>query len=340
MKQRMFLIAILLFVLALVAACGGGTDAATAPAAGDQAQPAAPASAPNTLTAVKVDATSLDASAEYWANAPVLAVDTKAAVEGSPDGPTVKMQAAYDGEFLVIRSEWADATNTTARSAWTWDGSAFTKSGDQDRLMITFPMSNNADFASKGCATACHNDSADQEEWWMGSEDPNVSYDSWHWKSAQTNPVGYTDDQSWGIRADPTNVASAHINDALDSGGYTTNVNADGTGPMYMSSKGTKEQFIMAGDEIAIDTTKLAAGDVIPGYVLAKAVGSRGDIDANGVWQDGKWTLVQRRLLNTTHVDDATFTAPKPVPFGMSVVDNGGDEDHTVGPDVLTLEWK
>ncbi len=339
MKQRMFLIAILLFVLTLIAACGG-KDEATAPAAGEQAQPAAPSSAPNTLTAVKVDATSLDASADYWANAPVLAVDTKAALEGEPDGPTVKMQAAYDGEFLVIRSEWADATASNAKNAWTWDGSVFTKSGDEDRFMLTWPMTNNADFASKGCATACHNDSANKDEWWMGSEDPNVSYDSWHWKAARTNPAGYTDDQRWSTLTDPADPESSRPNDAKDSGGYADNVNDDGSGPLYMSSKGTKEQFIMAGDEVDIDTAALAAGDVIPGYVLAKAVGSRGDIEANGVWQDGTWVLVQRRALNTTHVDDAAFTAPKPVPFGMSVVDNGGGTKHTISPEVLTLEWK
>jgi hypothetical protein len=50
--------------------------------------------------------------------------------------------------------------------------------------------------------------------------------------------------------------------------------------------------------------------------------------------------LVIRRLLNTGHDDDAVFIAPKPMPFGVSVVDEGGGLDHTIGPDVLTLEWE
>ena len=73
-----------------VAACGAPAAPAAAPAAdaGGTAAAAAPASAPagkpNTLTAVKVDAASLDAAAGYWAKAPVTAVATKATKEGNP----------------------------------------------------------------------------------------------------------------------------------------------------------------------------------------------------------------------------------------------------------------
>lgn len=40
-------------------------------------EPAASAASTSTLTAVKVDATTLDAAAAYWATAPVLEVATK-----------------------------------------------------------------------------------------------------------------------------------------------------------------------------------------------------------------------------------------------------------------------
>ncbi|MBK7919353.1 MAG: hypothetical protein IPJ94_24450 [Chloroflexi bacterium] len=58
------------------------------------------------------------------------------------------------------------------------------------------------------------------------------------------------------------------------------------------------------------------------------------------MWADGTWVVVYRRLLNTGHEDDVSFSPPKAVPFGMSVVDNGGGLPHTVGTEVLTLEWK
>lgn len=311
--------------LAMVAACGA---------------PSAVTSPPNTLTAVRVSATSLDASADYWKTAPTLEVATKAAKQGNPDGPTVKMQAAYDGEYLVIRSEWADPTESVMKAAWKWDGTAFAKSGDEDRIMITWPIGNNAEFSAKSCAAACHNTSADEEEWWMGSEDPSVKYDNWHWKAARTNPVGYTDDQWWSVLADSAVFDSSRRNDKKDSGGYTDNINDAKDGPKFMSSKGAKEPFILAGEEVAIDTTKLAVGDVIPGYVLSKPVGSRGNIEAKGVWADGKWVVVQRRALTASQEDDAEFTPPKAVPFGVALVNNGGGLIHTINADVLTLAWK
>lgn len=325
MLRKVLLLSVLLIVVVQLAACGGG---------------GAPAAKPNTLTAVKVSATTLDPNAADWAKAPVLEIATKAAKEGNPDGPIVKVQAIYDGQYLAIRSEWADPTASLSKAAWTWDGSAFKKSGDEDRVMITWPMGNNPEFASKGCTAACHNTSANEDEWWMGSEDPNIRYDSWHWKSTRTHPAGYTDDQWWSVLKDPADPGSSRPNDAKDAGGYQDNVNDDKSGPKFMSSKGADAQFIFAGEEVAIDTTNLPAGAVIPGYVLSKPVGSRGDIEASGVWADGKWVVVQRRLLNTGHDDDAVFTPPKQVPFGLAVVDNGGGPNHAVAPEVLTLEWK
>ena len=46
------------------------------------------------------------------------------------------------------------------------------------------------------------------------------------------------------------------------------------------------------------------------------------------------------RALNTNHDDDAVLIPPKSVPFGLAVWNNAGDLDHTVGPEVLTLQWK
>lgn len=329
--KRLYVVLIIMIVGLLAAGCAG--------AIGGGPPAAAPASQPNTLTAVKVDAVSLDANADYWNKAPKLAIDAKAAMEGNPDGPTVTLQAVYDNAAIAIRAEWADDTETLLKNAWTWDGSAFTKSGDEDRVMFAWPIGNNAEFSSKGCAAACHNTAENYEEWWMGSDNESVRYDNWHWKSARTNAAGYADDQWWNVLADPTNFESSRRNDAKESGGYADNVNDEKSGPRYMSKNGADAQLIMAGEEVELDLTALAAGDVIPGYVLSKAVGSRGDVEANGVWADGKWVVVLRRALDTGHDDDAVFTVGKPMPFGVSVVDNGGGVDHATSPEVLTLQW-
>ncbi len=327
MKQ-LYSVIVLVLLGSILAGCTG----AVAPAGSTAANP-------NTLTTMKVDATSLDANAAYWEQAPKLEVATKAAKEGNPDGPAVTLQAVYDDGAIAVRAEWADDTETLLKHAWTWDGAAFTMSGDEDRVMIAWPIGNNAEFSSKGCAAACHNTSENSDDWWMGSDEEAVRYDNWHWKSARTNAVGYADDQWWNVLADPADVESSRRSDAKESGGYSDNITEDGSGPRFMHKDGAGAQFIVAGEEVDLDLSTLQSGDVIPGFVISKPVGSRGDVEANGVWADGKWVVVLRRALDTGHDDDIAFTVGKPVPFGLSVVNDGGGVDHTTVPDVLTLQW-
>jgi hypothetical protein len=294
----------------------------------------------NTLTAVRGRDLSLDADAAYWADAPVLEVPTIAALEGEPDGPTVTLQAVYDNDFLMIRAEWADATESVLKNAWTWDGTLFTKSGDEDRVMFVWPIGNIPDFASKGCTAACHNDGDDTASWWMGSDSDDVRYDAWQWKAARTNPVGYVDDKWWGTQTDPEDVESSRHGDARDGGSYSNNRNEEQTGPLFMSQEGTLARFILDGEQIDLDLSALQPGDVIPGYILAYPPGSRGDVEANGVWQDGRWVVVMRRALDTGNDDDIVFRVRRRAPFGMAIVDDGGGLSHTITEGVLILDWR
>ena len=80
---------------------------------------------------------------------------------------------------------------------------------------LTFPMSNNADFASKGCTAICHNQDADDTKWWMGTDSADLSLDLWQWQSAATNPVGQATDQYFSAKANPT-ATTGRANDAID----------------------------------------------------------------------------------------------------------------------------
>ena len=311
----------------------GGT-AAAAPAS-------APAGKPNTLTAVKVDAASLDAAAAYWANAPVTAVETKATEDDEPDGPPVNLQAVYDNQNLAVRLEWADSSQSDMNKAWAWDGEKFTRSKDLgDRMGLLFAMENNPEFASKGCAAACHNADPDPAKWWMGSEDAAVHYDLWQWTAASTNPVGQAQDEIINVLEDPAEVESATHGDALESGGSLSNVNEAKDGPIYMSGESITATSIITGQQVPIDTSKLASGALIPPSVLAPWVGSRGDVQAQGTWQNGKWVVVLMRPLDTGHDDDLAMTPPKPYPFGVAVFDHIDLEGHTTSPEAITLEWQ
>jgi len=209
MKKHVITSIVFVTFVFLLAACSSGTT---------------PQAEPNTLTVVKVDDAALNASADFWTNAPKLEVSSKAAKEGNPDGPVVALQAVHDGNNIVFRAEWADATESVLKNSWTWDGSSFSKSENEDRIMFLWPIGNNAEFASQGCATACHNTSENSDEWWMGSGSEDVRYDAWQWKAARTNPAGYVDDKWWGTQEDPTDVESAHHGDSKDSGELMLNL--------------------------------------------------------------------------------------------------------------------
>ncbi|MCG3209497.1 MAG: Cytochrome b6 [Anaerolineae bacterium] len=310
------------------------------------ASPAAQApvgSKPNTLIAIAVSEATLDSFADFWAQAPRLEVATqgaKAALSGSDQktGPLVTVQAAYDAVSLVVRLEWPDATASLLKNAWIWSGTRFTKSGNEDQFAMLWPIGNNAEFATKGCAAICHQ-ADDDDKWWMGSESDSVRYDVWQWLAARTNPVRQADDSWWSVQTDPTTPASSRHSDALAGGGYQLNIAEDKRGPAVMHGVNPATPFIFAGEEIAVDPTALQPNQIVPGYILAASVGSRGDISARGVWFEGKWIVVLRRALSTGHEDDAVLTPGKRSPFGLAVWDSKNGINHNITPEVLILEW-
>ncbi|MCL4301462.1 MAG: hypothetical protein KJ077_37525 [Anaerolineae bacterium] len=291
------------------------------------------------LKAVKVDEATLDSTAGFWANAPKLEVPTKAVREGKSDGPAVTLQAAYDATNLVIRAEWADPTNSNFKDAWKWDGSAFARiKANEDRLMYLWSIGNDAQFASKGCAAACHNQNPDEKTWWMGTENADLRYDIWQWQAARTNPVGQASDEWLGTR--PDEKSKARRGDKRESGGAALNRNEEKTAPAFMHSTDLASSYLLAGQEAPVDPAKLTPDMLLPGYIISPFVGSAGDISAQGQWADGKWVVVLMRALNTTHEDDVTLTPPKPLPFGLAITDDAGDHNHTVSQEALTLEWQ
>jgi ubiquinol-cytochrome c reductase cytochrome b subunit len=299
---------------------------------------------PNTLTAIQAGAVTLDSNAEFWANAPRLEVATqgaKAALSGSDQktGPVVTVQAAYDANTLVIRIEWPDPTESILRSAWNWDGSRFVKRGNEDQVVFLWPLGNNPEFSTKGCAAACHQATAD-EDWWMGSESDSIRYDVWQWLAARTNPVGQADDEWWGPLTDPNNPDSSRHGDAAESGGYQDNLATDKRGPAFMHQADLSTPFILAGQEAPVDTSRLSPNTIVPGYILAPFTGSRGDVSGQGTWVEGKWVVVLQRVLDTGYDDDAVFIPGKRLPFGLAVMDNKNGINHTVAPEVLILEWQ
>lgn len=300
---------------------------------------------PNTLVAVKGTPGSLNGSDAIWSKAPALQVKLEVieGTEGSSPGE-VKVQAVYDKSDIWFRFEWADATESIDRS-WTFDGTAWKKSGNEDRLALYWEITPIKQFDTKGCTVLCHNEGDNPEDWYMIAPGEQDRADNWHWKAARSNPVGYADDK-WltGILADPEDRESANHGDEKTSNGYTSNSTKDKKGPAMMQDPDKAPSlgpaFLLASEAVPLDPAKFKAGDKVPAYLLAKPEGSRGDIEAKGVYGDGKWVVVLHRKLNTGNDDDVQFNTARTYPFGLSVFDNAGGANHAVSQDVLWLKFK
>ncbi len=325
MKKRFIWLALVgATVAAIAGACGGDEEAS-----------------PTELLATKKAPASLAADDAAWKDARVTTIKTSV-VEGSKatQAVEVKAQALYSGSDIWFRFEWADATDSSYR-VWQYDGTKWTSTGNEDRLSLYWEITPIDGFQTKGCAVLCHNPETDTiDKWYMITPGSANLADNWHWKAARTNPTGQSDDKYLtDVLSDPKDIESANKGDKKDSGGYADNKDKAGTGPAKMGAT-VGQPFVLVAEAVALDVTKLKAGDKVPRELLAPFVGSRGDIEVKGVWANGKWTVVFHRKLDTGNTDDVKLITGKVYPFGLSVFDNTGAANHTVSEEVYLLKFK
>lgn len=320
----------------IAGACGGGS---TGGGGGGSASP-------NELVAAKKSPASLAGDDAAWKDAAAITIKTTT-IDGSAakQGVDVKAQALYSDSDVWFRFEWADATESAGR-VWEYDGAKWKSTGNEDRLALYWEITPIDKFQTRTCAALCHNPASDAiDKWYMITPGATDRADNWHWKAARTNPVNQVDDKYLtGVLTDPKDVESANKADAKTKGGYTDNRTADGSGPAKMQDPTKKPSagsaFLLTTEAVAMDASKFKAGDKVPRELLEPWTGSRGDIEAKGVWAAGKWTVVFHRKLDTGSTEDTTFIVGKTYPFGLAVFDNTGAVNHTVSAEVLTLKFK
>ena len=251
---------------------------------------------------------------------------------GSHDVTIKSVYTATDVYFLV---EWDDPTHSLRRFPWqkqddgTWlhlnDGSDHDETEFyEDKFAFIWPIGTIAGFADAGCMVTCH----------VG--EPNKSYgnkynanagelgDIWHWKSVRSGSIGYIDDQwlddtRW---SEDTGSAGRH-SDAKTVGGYVNNVNEAGDGPAFMGPQGADGPYWIRDEEKVAFVDNFEAGDEIPGIIVKRPDGDRGQIDGVAEYAGGKWTLEIRRALVTGSETDVNFAdLGASYPFGVAVFDN------------------
>jgi Ethylbenzene dehydrogenase/Secretion system C-terminal sorting domain len=291
------------------------------------------ANAQTTLTATQGTAV-LDgtiATDEYTSQALVTAND-------------VTMYAMGDGEYLYLAAQWTDktATENIRKKMWTYDGTSWSQSGDEDRFGIIWDMGLSGDDGAS-CTAMCHFD--DKMRTNVGQAD------NWHWKAARGGvALGYVDDK-W--------VGTDNMNGDSGTSTYKDN-SADSNGnPSFMPAGGPSESPVFLGadadavaavsafttENVSLATTfdpnaAWVAGSTIPGYLMRIPDGDRASIRTASSYKDGVWTVeFKRAYAGSEH--DFTVVPGGHVNFTHETFDNQGHThpDDGVDPQIYTLDF-
>lgn len=265
------------------------------------------------------------------------------ASEGPQGDVEISLKVLYTDKDVYFLFQWPDKTQSLNR-LYEFAGSEWKKlKGSEDRFNLLWDIANTMkEFPAKGCTAACHKQDKKVS---LRTGGPTERMDVWHWKAQRSNPADYADDQWLGheLRKEGEDEI-ARGNDAKAAGGYVDNWDKEAKRPKYMFKEGVKPgPILLKKDAVEVKDAKFKAGDRLPREVLEKPVGSRGDIEAKGVWDKSRWTLEFRRARDSGDKEnDVQFTDPsRPYYFGISVHDDAGDEDHShTGRTVLKLLLK
>jgi mono/diheme cytochrome c family protein len=191
--------------------------------------------------------------------------------------PALTLKAAYDDTNLYILAEWTDSDLNLDRRRWLYDGPTdplkagesalgWTSQLNDDKIGFAFEIdaasSAFGDFATVGCAAACHDAG--------GGIDmrPAVGkVDIWHWKMSRSEPLGYVNDQV----TDPTNGRKSDTGNSIEN---RQKAGADNRSGPALEWDGTT-QTVVRGDG--------ASTTLDPAYYLFNTMPFAGDAVAGDV---------------------------------------------------------
>jgi hypothetical protein len=256
----------------------------------------------------------------------------------------VKVRSVYTKDEVFFLFKWHDYNKSMDKNAWKFTGGKWNKiKANEDRLGVVWEINRIDKFATKGCTVLCHNEPKNSEEWFYATSSPKEKADLWHWKSVRSNPVGFTEDGY--VIANPSKKPEEGRKRDADSGTKAkSNKTKDKTKPAYMQAPSRAPSIpgsLLVKEAVEItDHSAFKEGDKIPGYMLNTGwKGSFGDIRTQGVWENGKWTVMMQRKLKTGNDDDAQFNTRKTYPFAIAVFDNSGDHS-SYNSEPLKLKFK
>lgn len=192
---------------------------------------------------------------------------------------------------------------SVARRQYRYSGSAWSRSGDEDRAFFAFPI-DDPGFATGGCTSSCHGDTM--------AAPTGTTWDVWHWKAARTGPTNTADDQWW----DDGTFSGRPNNGRNDDTGLSAYFEpGTATLPAFAPATAVPGSTTMAGpvwvwEMVPFDATAAwTATDFFPGVFNRLPTGSRADVTAvaNFDTATGTWTLEIKRARWTGNGDDVEF---------------------------------
>lgn len=292
----------------------------------------------------------LDGVAEsLWDDVPQLDVLT---VSGANAGShSVSLKAVYTDADVFFLVTWDDPTHSLRRFPWvkqedgTWlqlnDGSDHDEVVYyEDKMAFIWNIGNSIEgFGQAGCAVTCHvGEGKPYGNKYTAA--PGERGDIWHWKSVRSGSIGYIDDQYLDDqRWSEDNTGAGRHSDPKTTGSYVNNVNEDGTGPAFMGPLGADGPYWIRDEEKVPFVDNFEAGDEIPGIIVSRPDGDRGQIDGLSSYDNGIWTLEIRRARVTGSEFDVQFDdLAADYQFGMAVFDNA-QVRHAFQPSVAALRF-
>ncbi|MHC1742193.1 MAG: ethylbenzene dehydrogenase-related protein [Syntrophobacteraceae bacterium] len=298
-----------------------------------------------TATRVEQGPTGLDDGVWQKSRALSIPMEGREGLSGKKEEVTAR--AVYTDTDVFFLFSWRDPTRSITKESWVFDGNRWSHlKGDEDRLAILFEITRIDKFATRGCAVTCHSPpELPREQWVLATKDASEKGDLWHWKAARSDPYHHADD-SWltapGTLGQYDPVKRSGRREDAGRGGDLRNETPDKLRPRYMRdpSKKTAGTGILLEEEIVEirDDSTFKAGDTITYRIPRKPDGSRSDVEATSRYENGGWTLMLHRRLDTGHEDDVVFDPKKRYSFAMALFDDAGD-DHSKATDALILEF-
>jgi cytochrome b subunit of formate dehydrogenase len=301
------------------------------------------------LTAKRVSASGDDLMALPWDTAQSLAIELADGVGFAQGRTQVTLQALHNGEDLFVRAQWADPTEDRQYQPWKktkegWGHLATVLDDEcyyyEDKFSLVFPVERNARFEKFGCVACCHVGGGRP----YGYKGDDETIDVWHWKATRVDPVGQIDDKYWSeVVLGETN---GRHGDPSPGGGYKKNVAKEAAHPAFLpvTPDAVRQGGIAAEQAVPYDSDEAAAilaempvGTIVPGMVLSRFDGDRGDVECQSIHKDGRWEVLIRRKLDTGSEYDVEFVPGQTHSFGCAAFDHASKR-HAYGFDTLGLK--